>query len=64
MTSISALTGLSVSRLRELMKYSSEDSAGVVESAVRPDAAVVALPNRPTPEPVDTAPREAAVGAQ
>ncbi|EUA09772.1 hypothetical protein I545_5918 [Mycobacterium kansasii 662] len=64
MASISATTGLSVSRLRELMKYASEDHTDDDSSSDGPDAQVVALPNRVAPEAVDHTPTEAALGAQ
>lgn len=46
MASISALTGFSVSRLRELMKVATEDSAAGSVDPERPAAPVVPLPNR------------------
>lgn len=63
MASISATTGLSISRLRELMKYASEDHVDASPSADGPDAEVVPLPNRAAPEVVDDARRDAASGA-
>lgn len=63
MPSISSSTGLSVSRLRELMKYASEDRTEEAAPADGPDATVVALPNRAPEEAGDDAPSEAAVGA-
>lgn len=63
MASISAATGLSVSRLRELMKYASDESAGDAASSERTDAQVVALPTRAPEEVDDDAPSEDAVGA-
>ena len=63
MASISALTGLSVSRLRELMKSSVEDSAGGAVEPERPAALVVPLPNRGPSDAGDTAPPGAAVVA-
>lgn len=46
------------------MRFPAEDSSAEAEAPERPDAAVVALPNRALPGPADTAPREATVGAQ
>lgn len=63
MASISSTTGLSVSRLRELMKYASNDPADDAPSSDGPDAQVVALPNRMSPETGDHTPPEAALGA-
>jgi hypothetical protein len=62
MASISSTTGLSVSRLRELMKYATDEHADDASPAERPDAQVVALPNRASPEAGDDAPPEAAMG--
>ncbi|GAB4999702.1 hypothetical protein MAHJHV65_46750 [Mycobacterium avium subsp. hominissuis] len=64
MSSISALTGLSVSRLRELMKFAAEDSAGGAVEPERPAAPVVPLPNRGTSDADDDTPPDAAVVAQ
>jgi hypothetical protein len=64
MASISTTTGLSVSRLRELMKFASEDHVGAAADADGPDAQVVPLPNRAAPEAVDDARDDAALGAQ
>lgn len=63
MATMSATTGLSVSRLRELMKYASDDHTDDVPATERPDAQVVALPNRVAPEAGDHVPAEAALGA-
>lgn len=63
MASISAATGLSVSRLRELMKYASDDGADDGATSERTDAQVVALPNRVAPEAGDHALPETALGA-
>ena len=63
MASIGSTTGLSVSRLRELMKYASDDHTDDAPSTERPDAQVVALPNRVAPQAGEHAPTEAAVGA-
>ncbi len=64
MASISSTTGLSVSRLRELMKFASEDHSESAARADGPDADVVPLPNRAATEPGDDAPQDAALGAQ
>jgi hypothetical protein len=63
MAGISAATGLSVSRLRELMKYSTEAGEEPAASVERPDAEVVPMPNRADPVGVDAPPQDAAVGA-
>jgi hypothetical protein len=63
MASISVTTGLSVSRLRELMKYASEDHVDASPGADGPDAEVVPLPNRAEPSGVDATPQDSAVGA-
>jgi hypothetical protein len=63
MASISSTTGLSVSRLRELMKYATEEHAEDASPTERPDAQVVVLPNRASSEAGDDAPPEAAMGA-
>lgn len=63
MASISSSTGLSVSRLRELMKFASDDQADESPGADGPDAEVVPLPNRAVPEGADDAPQDAAMGA-
>jgi hypothetical protein len=61
MASISSTTGLSVSRLRELMKFASEDHTDGDRGA---DAEVLPLPRR-TPSGVgDDAPHDAAMDAQ
>jgi hypothetical protein len=64
MASISALTGLSVSRLRELMKFASDDGGDGAGEPERPAAEVVTLPNRATSDVGDDAAPGAAVGAQ
>lgn len=64
MASISALTGLSVSRLRELMKFSAEDIGGGAAEPERPAAPVVPLPNRSPSDVGDSTPRDRAVVAQ
>ncbi len=61
--SISSTTSLSVSRLRELLKFASEDHTENAAQSETPDAQVVALPNRMSPETGDYAPPEAALGA-
>lgn len=63
MASISSTTGLSVSRLRELMKYATDEHAEDASPTERPDAQVVALPNRAGPDGADDTPRDAAMGA-
>lgn len=64
MASISSATGLSVSRLRELMKFASGDPTDEAPSVDGPDADVVPLPNRAAPEPGDDVLDDAAMGAQ
>ncbi|WP_141244933.1 hypothetical protein [Mycobacterium intracellulare] len=64
MASISGLTGLSVSRLRELMKSSAEDSAEGDVEPERPPAPVVPLPNRGASDIGDSTARDASVVAQ
>lgn len=61
--SISSTTSLSVSRLRELLKFASEDHTENAAQSEMPDAQVVALPNRMSPETGDYTPPEAALGA-
>ena len=52
-----------MSRLRELMKYATNEHVEDASPSDGPDAQVVALPNRALPEAGDDAPREAAMGA-
>lgn len=63
MASISATTGLSVSRLRELMKYATDEHAEDASASDGPDAQVVALPSRAGPDGADDTHRDAAMGA-
>jgi hypothetical protein len=63
MPSISSSAGLSISRLRELMKYASEERVEDTAPTDGPDATVVALPNRAPEGAGDDAPSAAAVGA-
>lgn len=63
MAAISSSTGLSVSRLRELMKYAVDDATDGAPASDGPDAEVVPLPNRVSPEVGEGAPADAAVGA-
>lgn len=64
MASISGLTGLSVSRLRELMKSSAEESAEGDAEPERPSARVVPLPNRGASDIGDSTARDTSVVAQ
>ena len=64
MAGISAATGLSVSRLREYLKYASENHDGATMEAPGAGGQVVALPKRAAIDEDGTLSGDAAVGAQ
>lgn len=64
MATMSAATGLSVSRLREFMKFAAEDGDESAAAEDRPSAPVVPLPSRAAADGVDNAQQDASVAVQ